>query len=94
MAGAPKGNTNGAKKNLIVTDTLRIVVTQDRVKLRKGLEKLLDAASEGDMGAMTFIADRLDGKPKQAVEMSEDPDAPLFSMLANAAQLRDKIRGK
>ena len=37
--GGQPGNTNASKKHLIVTDTLRIVVTQGRDKLRKGLEQ-------------------------------------------------------
>lgn len=92
--GAPIGNTHAAKSNRLVTDTLRLAVTQNKHKLRAGLEAILDEAEKGDLTCMTFIADRLDGKPKQSVELGEDPEAPLFSMLADASKLRTKIRGE
>ncbi len=69
-AGAPKGNTNGSKSNRMVGDVLKMVVTQNKEKLRKGLELILDEAEKGDLYAMNFIADRLDGKPKQQTEVT------------------------
>jgi hypothetical protein len=70
MAGAPLGNTNGAKENRLVTDCLRRVVVQDPERLRKACEKVLEDAKEGNLSSLTFIADRLDGKPQQSHDHS------------------------
>jgi hypothetical protein len=40
-------------------------------------KRVVDLAEDGEMWAVQEIANRLDGKPKQAVEMSSDPDQPL-----------------
>ena len=40
-------------------------------------ENLVASAMEGNMDAIKEIGDRIDGRPKQAVEHSEDQDAPL-----------------
>ena len=70
MAGAPKGNQNGVKQNRLITDALRRVVTQSPEKLKKACEKVLEDAQEGNLYALSFIADRLDGKPSQSVDMT------------------------
>jgi len=41
-------------------------------KLRQMAEKLVDLAIQGDVGAIREVADRIDGKPTQAVEHSGD----------------------
>lgn len=38
--------------------------------MRDAAEKLLDCASKGEPWAIQQLADRLDGKPSQSVEMS------------------------
>jgi hypothetical protein len=45
---------------------------EDHQKLRIIAKKLLDKAAKGDMQAINCLADRLDGKPSQAVEVSGD----------------------
>ena len=67
---APKGNQNGRKENRLITDALRRVVTQNPEKLKIACEKVLEDAMEGDKYALSFIADRLDGKPSQSVDMT------------------------
>jgi hypothetical protein len=51
-------------------------------------DKLADKAEQGDIQAIREIADRLDGKPAQAIERS---DAPLEAMTDQ--QLFAIIRG-
>lgn len=41
-------------------------------RLRKGIEKVLDKVADGDLAAINLLADRLDGKPAQSVELSGD----------------------
>lgn len=72
MAGAPLGNKNASKENRIFGDELRKVVAQDRAKLRAAAEKLLLAASNGDLAATKELRDTLDGRPTQAVEQKVD----------------------
>jgi len=48
-------------------------------KLRTIAEKLVTAAEAGESWAIKEVADRIDGKPMQAVEHSGDPDgAPIM----------------
>lgn len=48
---------------------------ESKPKLRAVAEMLVTKALEGDMAAIREVADRLDGKPAQAVEVTT-PDAP------------------
>jgi hypothetical protein len=68
MAGAPHGNTNASKDNRLFGDALRRAIVQDEAKrLRASVEKLLDKAADGDLPSIQALADRLDGKPTQAL---------------------------
>lgn len=78
MAGAPIGNTNGAKKNRRWSEALsRAIAQDDGERLRLAAESLLTSAAGGDLGAIRELADRLDGKAAQSVTVAGDPDAPL-----------------
>lgn len=96
MAGAPKGNTNAVKGNEWHLAIKRALARRGEGDYRKGLDKLaekvVDAAEEGDSKAWQDIADRFDGKPKQAVELSENPENPIGMALHNAQQLLTKLR--
>lgn len=66
MAGAPLGNTN-ALKGKIWNDTLRKAIVQDdRNRLWRAAQSLLDQASQGEQWAIKELADRLDGKSVQS----------------------------
>ena len=66
MAGAPLGNTN-ALKGKIWNDTLRKAIVQDdRNRLWRAAQSLLDQASQGEQWAIKELADRLDGKSAQS----------------------------
>lgn len=67
--GGQPGNTNAKKENRLITDALRRVVTQSPEKLRKACEKVLDDAVGGNLGAFSVIADRLEGKPAQSMDI-------------------------
>jgi hypothetical protein len=68
--GAPLGNQNG-KKGKLFFDALRVALVQeDRKKLRKITEKLIEAAENGDAWAVKEIMDRMDGKPVNTTELS------------------------
>ena len=40
-------------------------------------KKAIAAAKNGDMRAIEFIFDRIDGKPKQSLKHEGDPDQPM-----------------
>lgn len=46
-------------------------------KLRIIADQLVTKAMAGDLQAVREIADRLDGKPSQQLELSGDPDKPI-----------------
>jgi hypothetical protein len=67
------GNPKGRAAEKPFADALRMEIKaagEDHQKLREIARKALDKAAGGDMHAISFVADRLDGKPHQAVEMT------------------------
>jgi len=75
--GAQPGNNN-YQKGTIWNDALRRAIAQDDGKrIRAAAEKLIDLAAEGTPWAVRELADRLDGKAFQSVQVSGDPDNPL-----------------
>jgi hypothetical protein len=78
--GAPAGNTNSSTDNRLWANTIRRAIAQgDPEKLRKIAEKLLSMAEEGDLQAIKELGDRVDGKAKQATEIS-GPDGGAIPM--------------
>lgn len=72
MAGA-KGKSGRKSNELVVRQNLlRILDETDpvsgRKKMLRVLHSLVNSAMEGDLGAINAVMDRVDGKPKQAVE--------------------------
>lgn len=77
------GNPQGRAKDKPFRDALRMELAalgEDDPKTLRGLaRKLLASAAEGDntLAAIKEIADRLDGKPAQAIIGGEDDDPPV-----------------
>lgn len=69
-----RANPGGKPKDKAFADAVRIAVNREAEDGRKKLmllaDKLCDYAMAGEGWAMQQIADRLDGKPAQSVEMS------------------------
>lgn len=82
---APEGNNN-ATKNQYWSDALRKHVTQNPKDLAQAAQALFDKAKEGDVMAMKEIGDRLEGKPKQQVEMSGDLNVGFHEILTKARE--------
>ena len=69
------GNPQGRAVEKPFADALRLEIKEagaDHQQLRTIARKLLDKAEAGDMQAINCLADRLDGKPPQAVELSDE----------------------
>src|ERR1700736_5508501 len=72
QSGNPYGATGGEKpfRNAL---RMEIAAADGDVKvLRKIAQKLLERACEGDLHAITAVADRLDGKPAQESTVTVD----------------------
>jgi len=52
---------------------LRMALRGDPLLLRRIARKLTEKAEEGDLAAIREIADRLDGKPAQAIDRRDVP---------------------
>lgn len=84
---APKGNKNAAR-GFQFRDALEKAMKQDRPQaLRKLAVELLDQAVAGNMDAIKEVANRLDGRPGQRVEI-EHSDSQAAKMLAAEERLR------
>lgn len=85
--GAPIGNTNG-KGKLFSSALKRAIAQDDGNRLRAAAEKLLDLAAAGESWAVKELADRLDGKSVQSVEVADTRDvselttAEILSLIA------------
>lgn len=73
---ATKSKSKGGKPDKLVRDALMAAARQDPDKLKRIAQKVLDKAEEGDMQAVNFIADRIDGKAVQPLVGDED-HAPI-----------------
>ena len=79
------GNPGGRPKEKPFSDALRMEIAdagEDHKALRRVARKLIENAEAGDIRAIRELADRLDGKPIQAVDanvdVSTDPLAELI----------------
>jgi hypothetical protein len=72
-----KGNQDAAKGRKVEKMIERALTQEDDKRLRQGVEALLNKVAEGERWALEFVADRLDGKPKQAVDLGGQPDNPI-----------------
>ncbi len=70
-----KGNTLGGrpKQARLFDEALRRAIAQSKIdKIRDAAEKLLDLAAAGEMWAIRELADRLDGRATQSVEVTDN----------------------
>jgi len=92
MAGAPLGNKNGAKKRLPWQQALKRALTrlaaddgEDKPNYRRGLDRVAKSvvkqAADGNKDAWQEIANRIDGKPVQGIELGGPDGKPLKAQL-------------
>ena len=75
--GAPLGNKNATKNKPWADAINRVLLAEDGQKMRDLAEKLVKAGLAGDVTALKEIGDRMDGKPKQQLEVAGDEGGPL-----------------
>ena len=76
------GNPNGRpRKPKAFTELLRKLLAakreDGRTRMEAIVEQLMAKAEAGEIDAIKYLCDRLDGKPRQAVELSGDEARPL-----------------
>lgn len=88
----PKPQTKGGKPDKLIRDALMNAVRQSPQKLKKAAERVLDDASEGNLDAMKFMADRIDGKAIQPIAHSVNDETQDESSLdATIRELANKV---
>jgi|TARA_R110000803_G_C11858501_1_gene306827 hypothetical protein len=75
---APIGNKNSTSEKRIWSKIVRkLAIQEDHAKLHKVANALFEKASEGDIGAIKELGDRLDGKSMQENMVTGDSDNPI-----------------
>lgn len=75
--GAPVGNRFAAKARQFY-NALMLVCEENPDWLKIAATHVMEKAKDGDLDAIIFVRDTLDGKPKQAVDVGSDPDRPAI----------------
>ena len=79
------GNPGGRPKHKAFTDALRLAVNDKmpdgKRKLRVIADRVTEAAMNGESWACNMVADRLDGKPHQSMEMDHGATDPIAELL-------------
>ena len=84
FAKGRSGNPGGKRQEKLFATALRMElksVGDDQKRLRAIARKLLDEAEGGNLSAIREVADRLDGKPCQALEHGGAEGEPLVPVL-------------
>jgi len=73
------GNPGGRPKEKAFRDAMRLVLNEEdsaskKKKLRVIAEKVVEEAMKGEPWACTMVADRMDGKPAQAIVGDSEAD--------------------
>ena len=70
MAKFELGNTASAKGRRVEKLIERACLQDDDKRLRQGVEQVLDLFAQGDKWAVEYVTDRLDGKPRQSMDLN------------------------
>ncbi len=83
------GNANSGRREKPFVEALRMELKSkpNARKLRLIARQLINRAAEGDMPAIKEFADRLDGRPAQAIEgdFTHDLSDPLMELMSRIA---------
>lgn len=83
------GNNLGAKSRLFDGALRRAIAQDDGERVRRAAETLLDEAAAGKVWAVQMLADRLDGKADQTINVVKSVEnMSLAELAAEVASLR------
>lgn len=72
----------GSRKHALITEAIKRAIKQDNGKrIRAGIEKLLDLAATGDLPALTYLRDTIQGRPSQQVTLADEDGTPTFTQI-------------
>ena len=82
---ARKSPAEGRKGDKLMRDALSVALKREAdgadgkktKKLYQLAEAMVEKAISGDVAAATFVADRVDGKPAQAIEHTGEEGGPI-----------------
>jgi hypothetical protein len=79
LGGAPQGNNNAGKGSQLSALLRAALNSNDRLKMRQGVDAVADAFAEGERWAVEFVFDRLEGKAivKQELSTADGSSFPL-----------------
>jgi len=81
--GFQQGNklAAGSRKHQFISDVIKRAIKQDDgARVRQGIEKLLDLAATGDLPALTYIRDTIQGRPSQQLTFDAE-DVPVITSI-------------
>jgi hypothetical protein len=87
---ATDSKPKGGKPDKLIRDALIRAAANNPDSLKRVAEKVLQKAEEGDMQAVSFLADRIDGKAVQPIA-GDDDHPPLFSGITVNLVRADKL---
>jgi hypothetical protein len=88
--GAPLGNHNATKNKPFWEAVTRAIKQEDGKRLREAAEQLLTAAANGEPWAINTLADRLDGKAHQSVDIANPDGTGIFTHIERVILKNDK----
>lgn len=77
QSGNPKGRP---PKDQTMTDALTLQAPKEQIAA-----KLIEMALEGNVAAIKYIYDRIDGAPRQALEVSGEQEKPVPLIILRSA---------
>lgn len=90
-------NRNGRpKKGMSMTEILNTYGEQKKIKIN-GVEtdmkeavavKLYELALKGDVSALKYIYDRIDGKPKETIDLNDKREDKLAQLMEKITELK------
>ena len=83
------GNPSGRPKATPITDALRQALS-DPAELSKFITAILKKAKKGDVKAFQAVADRLEGKPAQALNLAGADGGPIVFRLERIGKTEDR----
>jgi hypothetical protein len=72
QSGNPGGHGGPLPPRPFEAALKRAIIQENSYRLRQMAEQVLDLAAQGEQWACLFVADRLDGKPRQAVPTQDE----------------------
>lgn len=89
-----KGHQHGAKSKLFEGALKRAIAQDDGKRLRAAAEALLTNAAEGEPWALNMLADRLDGKAAQSVEVTHNRSLQEMSLDELRSRVAELLTGE